>query len=183
MGPRARHLPSAPHPQGHAGATGRHQEGPAGGCRTHLLPHQRHDADACEHMLPREALAGHAIREGLSAVGPRLTQVPHEEGHVGSGVGGGLGLREWGASRTPRETSWLNSPSIPCLPTGPPGTGPQGGAEGPRGLPWQGHLSGQPPRPLSLLSTQLLWGRGQSAFSASQPCPGGDPSHPRTGWQ
>ena len=56
-----------------------------------------------------------------------------------------MGLREWGASRTPRETSWLNSPSIPCLPTGPPGTGPQGGAEEPRGLPWQGHLSGQPP--------------------------------------
>lgn len=75
-------------------------------------------------MLPGEALPGHAVREGLRAVRPRLTQVPHEEGHIGSGVVGGLGLREWGASKDPlrglarpQGTTWLEIPTTARLPT------------------------------------------------------------------
>lgn len=54
-------------------------------------------------MLPGEALAGHAVRKGLRAVSPRLTQVPHEEGHIGSGVGG-TGAQGGGCRQDPRGT-------------------------------------------------------------------------------
>ena len=59
-----------------------------GGCGvSDLLPDQRHDSDAREDVLPGQALPGDPVGEGLCAVGPRLTQVSHEQRHVRPGGG------------------------------------------------------------------------------------------------
>lgn len=55
---------------------------------THLLPNQRHDPNTSEHVLPGQALPGHAVCEGLRSVCARLTQMAHEERYIGPGVGG-----------------------------------------------------------------------------------------------
>lgn len=50
---------------------------------TCLLPYERHDTDAGEHVLPRQTLPRDAVRKGLGAIGSRLAQVTHEQRHVG----------------------------------------------------------------------------------------------------
>lgn len=49
----------------------------------YLFPDERHHSDAREHVLPGQALAWNAVRKRLGAVGPRLAEVTHEQGHVG----------------------------------------------------------------------------------------------------
>lgn len=49
----------------------------------YLFPDERHDSDACEDVLSGQTLAWNAICKSLRSIGPRLTKVTHEEGHVG----------------------------------------------------------------------------------------------------
>lgn len=150
-------------------------------------------------MLPREALTGHAVREGLCTVSPRLTQVPHEEGHIGSGVGGtgAQGVRgQQGpserAGRTPQVTPWLEPSSINCLPARPAGSGPEGrtGGGGPRREPphdspcpgsglaeaaAQGFLHLSPAHPKARQQESTNTARWAGALSGARPLWGGQP--------
>lgn len=50
---------------------------------TCLLSDERHDTNAGEHVLPRQALTWDSVRKGLGSIGSRLAQVTHEKRHVG----------------------------------------------------------------------------------------------------
>ena len=49
----------------------------------YLLADQRHDADAGEDVLAGQSLSRDAVSKSLCSVCTWLTQVPHEEGHIG----------------------------------------------------------------------------------------------------
>lgn len=107
------------------------------GLLTHLLPNQRHDPNTREHMLPGQALPGYTICEGLRAVCPWLTQVPHEEGHIGSGVGRTEAQGVRGGWQNPQRPLGWNPPSQRASIVGLLGPGPWKG----RGASLIGDLS------------------------------------------
>lgn len=99
----------------------------------YLLLDQRHDSNAGQHLLATQPLPGDPIREGLRAICPRLTQMAHEQRHVGPGMHGAegrlQGLRGGSGSEGGAEitTSSTSTPQrLPRL--------------GPRASPWH-----QPP--------------------------------------
>lgn len=64
----------------------------------YLLLDERHDSNAGQHLLATQPLPRDPIRERFGAICPRLTQMAHEQRHIGPekhGVRGGLqGLRK-----------------------------------------------------------------------------------------
>lgn len=58
---------------------------PASRVISYLFPDERHHTDTSEHVLPGQALARDAICKRLGAISPGLTEVTHEQRHVGPG--------------------------------------------------------------------------------------------------
>ncbi len=59
---------------------------------TDLLPDERHDADARQHMLARQPLPRDPVSERVRRVGARFAQMAHEERYVGAELLLRLGL-------------------------------------------------------------------------------------------
>lgn len=49
----------------------------------YLLLDERHDSNAGQHLLATQPLPRDPIREGFRAICPRLTQMAHEQRHIG----------------------------------------------------------------------------------------------------
>lgn len=112
----------------------------------YLLLDERHDSNAGQHLLATQPLPRDPIRERFGAICPRLTQMAHEQRHIGPekhGVRGGLqGLRKSSDTQDAELTdpqassfSWcfqetspgplphiLTRSLAPLVPTAPPGT-------------------------------------------------------------
>lgn len=132
------------------------------GLLTHLLPNQRHDPNTREHMLPGQALPGYTICEGLCAVCPWLTQVPHEEGHIGSGVGRTEAQGVRGGWQNPQRPLGWNSSSQRAS---------KAGLLGPS--PWKARGASDPPGPgwPHLTTPEFGQERCWPMFSMNQPYP------------
>ncbi len=49
----------------------------------YLLPDKGHDSDPRENVLTRQPLTWDSVSKGLCSICPRLTQVSHEQRHIG----------------------------------------------------------------------------------------------------
>lgn len=55
----------------------------------YLLLDKRHDSNAGQHLLATQPLPRDPIRERFGAICPRLTQMAHEQRHIGPEKHGG----------------------------------------------------------------------------------------------
>lgn len=53
--------------------------------KPYLFPYERHHTNTGEHVLPGQTLTWDTIRKSFSSISPRLTEVTHEERHIGPG--------------------------------------------------------------------------------------------------